>query len=159
MRSEPKKVELDFNDQKVDVYFHQLKPSDSLIFLMFMAKIVGGSAGKFVGAMDGKSLTDLVDKTDLDMDKLGGAISGLFDRMDEKGTVDKINLLLKSVKHKGESLDIDGPFFDGNLPQLFKVVKIALGVNYKSFLDVISGQIKTIAGRMQSLKDTQKVQP
>lgn len=161
MKAEPRVVELEFNGKQVPVRFNQLKTSDSLIFLMYLGKVIGGSAGKFIGAMDGKSLTDLVDKTDVNPDKIGDAISGLFERIGEKETIEKMNLLLSSVKSEGESLYVDSPFFDGNLPQLFKTLKIALEVNYKGFLPASSGMLKRFQNLREMMKDssnTTKVQ-
>lgn len=159
MRKEPRLEQFEFNGQQVDVYFHQLKPSESLVFLLYLGKIVGGSAGKFIGAMDGASLAELANKTEFNMDKIGDAIATLFDRFDEKETIAKLNLLLSSAKMNGVSIHIDGPLFDGNLKPLFRAVKIALEVNYSDFLDVISGLLKKVADRMPSSKNTLKVQP
>lgn len=159
MRKEPRLEQFEFNGQQVDVYFHQLKPSESLVFLLYLGKIVGGSAGKFIGALDGASLTELVNKTEFNMDKIGDAVATLFDRFEEKETIAKLNLLLSSAKMNGTNLYVDSPLFDGNLRPLFRAVKIALEVNYKDFLDVISGLLKKVADRMPSSKNTQKVQP
>lgn len=159
MRKDPRLEQFQFNNQNVDVYFHQLKPSESLIFLMYLGKIVGGSAGKFVGAMDGASLTDLANKTDFNMDKIGDAIGVLFDRFEEKETITKLNLLLGSAKMNGQPLYIDSPLFDGDLKPLFRAVKVALEVNYSDFLGGVSGLLKKVADRMPSSKNTQKVQP
>lgn len=153
MKAEPKKIELDFNEKKVTVFAGTLKTSESLIFLMFLGKIIGGSAGKFIGAMDGKSLADLVAKSDMNMDKIGDAITGLFDRLDDKNFIEKLNLLLSSVKADGQPMEVDHAFFDGNLPQLFRVLKVALEVNYKGFLPASSGLLKRFGNLTQLLKN------
>jgi len=159
MRNEPKNETYQFNEKDIVLTFSQMKPSESLCFIMYLGKIIGGSAGKFIAAMDGAKLADLVDKGEFNMDKIGDAVATLFDRFEEKETIAKLNLLLSSVKTNGQPLYIDHPMFVGNLKDLFKVIKTAIGVNYKDFLDEISAALKKVFAKMQSLKSTLKAQP
>ena len=118
------------------VEFSMLKPSKSLIFLMYMGKMIGGSAGKVIGAFKGDSLDSLMDmkEENLNLESMGNAIVSVIDRIDEKEVLEKINLLFESVTINGEVLDIDHMMFDGRPDLIFKVAKEAMEANFKDFL-------------------------
>lgn len=154
MRNGPRKITITVNEKPFDIEVYQLKTSEQLSFLMFMSKVIGGSAGKFIGAMDGKKVTEMASTSELNIDKIGDAVAGLFDRLDEKGFMEKLNLLLSSARHNGESLDVDHFAFEGNLPELFKVAKIAIEVNFKSFLPAISALVSRGKAMAEKAKNT-----
>ena len=84
-------------------------------------------------ALGSKDGLDEMTKGDFDFSKLGELIPVVMDRIDEAETIEKINLILESVTHEGNVLNIDYLIFDGRLDLLFKVLKKALIHNYKFF--------------------------
>lgn len=137
--------------------FTQLAPSKSLVIMMYLGKILGGSAGNIIGSLGKNSLTDLagLKDGDLDFEKVGDAIYGLFDRLEDQAFIDKLNLLFSSVSIEGQSLDVDHHMFQGEPMLIFKVAYKALGVNYQSFLDGNSGALGKLIQKIKGLKGTQ----
>jgi len=145
--------------------FTMLSPSKSLKFLMFMGKVVGGSFGRAFGALEGdfKSMDDLskIKDSDLNYSKLGEALFGIFERVDENEAIEKLNVLFGSVRHEGNVINCDYFMFDGRPDLLLKVAGKALGVNYKSFLQENSGVLSKISRTMEILnvgKNSQETQ-
>lgn len=157
MQNESTTLELpvDFGAGPKDIVFKfkKLKPSKSLKFLMFMGKLIGGSAGKVIGSFDGQvnKVEDLLDikEDDLNFEKLGNALLGVFDRIDDDNVIEKLDLLLGSVTMNGEPLNVDHAVFEADLGLLPKIAIKALGVNYKRFLGGNSEIFSKIA---QSIK-------
>lgn len=147
-------------DKSFDLVLTQLPPSKSLKFMIFMGKFLGGSAGKVIGAFDGSanSIKDLsnLKESDLSLEKVGLAISGLMERIDEDEVIEKINLLFESVHINGDSLHIDHFMFDGDPTLIFKVATKAIGVNYKRFLDENSGALGKIIASFKILGNTKE---
>lgn len=143
------------NDGKdFNLLITQLKPSDSLKILVYLGKVLGGTAGKALGAIDTKKLAD-VKEEDISLEKLGDALTALLDRIDEDAICIKLNELFKSVSLNGSTLDLDNPCFQGRPDLIFVVAKKAMEVNFKSFLDANSGVVGKI---IESLKIIRKVQ-
>jgi len=80
-----------------------------------MGKIVGGSAGKVLGSFEGnaKKLAG-ISEDDLNLEKIGNALLSVFDRIDEKEVIEKLNVLLSSVSMNGETLDVDHAVFEAD---------------------------------------------
>lgn len=160
MQNESKTLEfpIDFGAGPKDIVFKfkKLKPSKSLKFLMFMGKLIGGSAGKVIGSFDGQvnKMEDLLDikEENLNFEKLGEALLGAFDRIDEDDVVVKLDLLLGSVTMNGEPLCVDHAVFEADLALLPKIAMKALAVNYKRFLGGSSELFSKIAQTIQIVK-------
>jgi hypothetical protein len=139
------------NDKEFKLEFSQLRPSKSLIFMKWFGKIAGGSLGSAFGFFKEES-------NDYDFNQIGKIIFDSLDRVDDDEAIEKINLLLSSVEHEGTPIDIDYHMFEMDLTLLPKVIKVALEVNYKRFLQGKNGIIEKIKGTIKVLKDTQKDQ-
>jgi len=163
MSRETKTITYKNGEKEYSCLFAQLSPSKSLKFMMFLTKVVGGSTAKVIGSLNGGSIQDLANINDdqIDLEKIGDAIFGLFDRVDEDEVIEKLNLLFSSVSIEGEQLDVDHLIFQGQPTLIFKLAKEAMAVNYSSFLEGISSAIKKLSGKIkkaQDSKDTQKEQ-
>lgn len=147
-------------DEEFQLEFTMLKPSQSLKFLIFMSKILGSGAGKVAGSFEGMKTEDLLktDGDDLNLEKIGDALFGIFDRLDEDEVVNKLNILLGSVRHGENVVNVDYFMFDGRPDLLLKVAGTALGVNYKDFLREISGAFSKIPETLRILKNMKKSQ-
>jgi len=157
---ESKTVTYKNDDVDYNCLFTQLSPSKSLIFMMYIGKLLGGSAGKVVGSFNGNSLSEIsgLKEENIDLEKIGDAIFGLFERIDEDEVIKKINLLFSSVSLNGETLDIDHLMFQGEPGLIFKVAKKSLEVNYKSFLDGSSGLIGKLTKSLKIVKGSKESQ-
>jgi hypothetical protein len=161
MQNESTILELpvDFGNGPKDIVFKfkKLKPSKSLKFLMFMGKLIGGSAGKVIGSFDGQvnKVEDLLNikEDDLNFEKLGNALLGVFDRIEDDDVIAKLDLLLGSVTMNGEPLNIDHAVFEADLALLPKIAMKALAVNYKRFLGGSSELFSKIAQTIKIVKD------
>ncbi len=150
-------VEIAGTNQEFELQFKMLKSSQSLKFLMYLGKIIGGSVGKVIGSIGGESKIEELENIkpdDFNLEKIGDAIFGLMDRVDEDEVLEKLNLLLSSVRHNGTILNVDHMMFDGAPDLIFSVAKEAMGVNYKRFLDGNSNVLQKIIGSLKILKNT-----
>lgn len=151
--------EVDFGGGPKELVFNfkKLKPSKSIKFLMFMGKLIGGSAGKVIGSFDGQvnKMEDLLDikEDDLNFEKLGNALLGVFDRLDDEEVIAKLDILLGSVSMNGETLNVDHAVFEADLSLLPKIASKALGVNYKRFLGGSSELFSKIAQTIQVMRN------
>lgn len=157
-KREPKTVTYKNDEVDYACLFTQLSPSKSLIFMMYLGKMLGGSAGKVIGAFNGSSLQEIsgLKEENINLEKIGDAIFGLFARLDEEEVINKLNLLFSSVSLNGETLDVDHLMFQGEPGLIFKVAKKALEVNYKSFLDGNSGLIGKITKTLKIVKGSKE---
>ena len=108
--------------------FCLLPPKQSIRLLTRILKIVGPALG---GAVSGGDIESIMD-ADIDT---GMIISQLCSRLDENDVEHIIDALLSQVIHKGSG-DLSRVFdqhFAGRLPHLFKVVGVALEVQYGDF--------------------------
>jgi len=161
MQNESKTLELDVDfgagPKSMTFNFKKLKPSKSLKFLMFMGKLIGGSAGKVIGSFDGQvnKMEDLLNikEDDMNFEKLGNALLGVFDRIDDDDVVLKLDLLLGSVTMGGEPLHVDHAVFEADLGLLPKIAMKALAVNYKRFLGGSSELFSKIAQTIKIVKN------
>ena len=132
-----KTIVIDFGDppRPTNIVFKMLKVEDSLKFLLYLGKLAGGAVGSAMGAMatgDNSQMNELGKK--MNMESMGNNLGLLISRIDEQETIDKINLLLKSVSHEGNILHVNYMLFDnGRIDLLFKFVKEAFLVNYQNF--------------------------
>lgn len=140
-------------DKEVTLLFTQLMPSKSIKVVTYLTRVLGTTAGKAMGSMGSLDLKAL---DNLSMDKLGDAIAQLFETIDDDSLIEKMDILLQSVTHENNVVSVDYFLFHGNLPILFKVIKKALEVNFKSFLDGNSGLLEKLKA---TLKIIQKVAP
>lgn len=129
------------------IKFTMLRVEDSLKFLLYLGKIFGGAMGSAISSVatgDASKIEKLSPK-DFNLDSLGNNLSLLLGRIDEKETIEKINLLLSSVSHEGEVIDINSFIFDeGRLHLLFRFIKEAFMVNYKNFFYANKGLLEKI---------------
>ena len=123
-----------------------LDPESALKVLIWLVKSVGGSLSKSLGAFD--SIEKVLDG-DFGMGNLGDALSNLFEKMDEKETIEKIEILLNCVSNDGSDLNLQSPMFYGETFLILKVVKESMEVNFKSFLDEISGVLGRVKEKIQ----------
>lgn len=145
-------------EKEFKLNFTQLRPSKALIMLMWLGKMLGGTAGSLLGSLEGvKSLKDL-DLDDLDLDRVGTAISKVFANFDDQEVIEKINLLFESVDVEGQQLDIDHFMFDGNPLLILKVARKSLEINFSSFLGESSGIVDKFKKTLELLKNTQEEQ-
>jgi hypothetical protein len=146
------------NDMEFNVTFNMLKPSKSLKFLLFMGKLIGGSAGQAISALDGTSLAEVAEKKgdNLNIEKLGESLFKIMDRIDEDQVVEKINLLFSSCEVNGQQLEVDHLIFHGDPTLIFKLAKEALVVNYKRFLDEISSKLGPVLKKVSSMQNTKE---
>ena len=132
-----KTIVIDFGDppRPTNIVFKMLKVEDSLKFLLYLGKLAGGAVGSAMGAMatgDNSQMNELGKK--MNMESMGNNLGLLISRIDEQETIDKINLLLKSVSHEGNILHVNYMLFDnGRIDLLFKFVKEAFLMNYQNF--------------------------
>lgn len=150
-------VDFGAGPKEIQFKFKKLKPSKSLIFLMYMGKLIGGSAGKVLGSFDGQvnKMEDLLNikEDDLNFEKLGNALLGVFDRIDEDDVIVKLDLLFGSVSMNGEPLHVDHSVFEADLKLLPQIAMKALAVNYKSFLGGSSGTLSKIMETIKLVKN------
>jgi hypothetical protein len=132
--------------------FTKLKPSKSLIVMMYMGKMLGGTAGKAINSLQGSSLGSLSEMSDEDVnfEKIGDIVSSFFDKLEDEEFLKKLAILFESVQVNGESLYIDHPMFEEDPTLIFKVAVKAIGVNYKSFLGKSSGVIEKLKGLVKT---------
>ena len=119
-----------------------LRVEDSLKFLIYLGKIIGGAAGTAIAsvAMGDSSKLDELSSNSFNFEKLGSNLSILLSRIEEEETIEKINLLLKSVSHGGNILHVNYLLFDnGRLDLLFKIIKEAFTHNYRNFFYANNG--------------------
>lgn len=150
---EPKTVKFKNGEREFTLLFEQLRPSKSLKMLMWLSKMLGGTAGSLLGSFEGiKSLSDVKDE-DIKLDKIGKAIHEIFSRLDDDEVVEKINFLFQSVSIGGESIDADHLMFEGDPLLILKVAKKALEVNFANFLEGSSGIGDKIRKTLELLKN------
>lgn len=161
MARETKTITYKSGEKDFHLLFTQLAPSKSLIFMMYLGKLLGGSAGKIVGSFQGSSIKDIagMKDEDINLEKIGDAIFGLFERMDDDEVIKKLNLLFSSVSLDGQNLDVDHLMFQGEPLLIFKVAKEAIGVNYASFLDGNNGILSKLVNSVKMLKRSNDLPP
>lgn len=125
------------DSKTADLNFDLLKCENSLRVILYLGKIAGGAFGKAISefSLGDTDKLDELKNSKVDISKLGDLIPVVMDRIHEKETIEKINLLLSTVTHDGNVLDIDYLLFDGRLDLLFKVLKIAFMHNYGFFFN------------------------
>lgn len=121
----------------------KLNVEDALKVLIWLTKSTGGSLAKGLGELE--SFKDLKDGDNVDFSKFSGVLESLFDRIDEKETIEKIEILLSCVSYETQNLHFNHPVLIGEPLLALKLAKESLGVNFKSFLDGISG----LAGKLK----------
>ena len=91
------------------------------------------------------------------MEAMGNNLGILISRIDEKETIDKINLLLKSVSHEGNTLHVNYLLFDnGRIDLLFLFIKEAFIVNYRDFFFANKGIIENLSRTMNLITKSSK---
>ena len=124
------------NKKTATLVFNMMGAEDSLKFIMYIGKLLGGAAGKAIsGLMTGEKGIEELGKSGVDTEKLGDLIPLIVDRIEEKETIEKINLLFSSVTHEGNVLRLDYLIFDGRPDLVFKIIKEAVLYNYSFFLN------------------------
>ena len=118
-----------------ELVFRMMKTSDSLKFLLYLGKIVGGALGSSISAfsLGNPDAINKLGEGDFDVSRLGEAIPMILGRIDETETLEKINLILDSVTHAGTTLSADYFIFDGRVDLLIRVLKEATIENYRFF--------------------------
>ena len=112
------------NKKQATLVFNMMGAEDSLKFIIYIGKLLGGVAGKAITSlMMGEKGLDDIGKNDINLEEVGNFIPLILDRMDEKETIEKINLLFSSVTHEGNVLRLDYLIFDGRPDLIFKVLK------------------------------------
>ena len=161
MSRESKTITYKNGEKEFHLLFTQLAPSKSLIFMMYIGKMLGGSAGKIVGSFKGSSFKEMagMKEDDINLEQIGDAIFGLFERLDDDEVIKKLNLLFSSVSLDGQNLDIDHLMFQGEPLLIFKVAKEAIGVNYASFLDGNNGILSKLVSSVKMLKRSKDLPP
>lgn len=146
----PNKIlNVQFGDPPRDakIVFQMLRVEDSLKFLLYIGKLFGGALGATISsiAIGDTSKIDNLSTKDFNIETLGNNLAVLMARIDEKETIEKINLLLKSVSHEGNVINIDYFIFDnGRLDLLFRFIKEAFIVNYRNFFYANKGLLEKI---------------
>lgn len=135
----PKSIKIKFGTTEkkdAELHFVMLKPSDSLKVLLFIGKILGGAVGNAISAfsLGDRDALDKLAGENANLSKLGDAIPLMLSRIEEKETLDKLNILLSSVTHSGNTLNVDYFIFDGRPDLLLTVAKDAIVENYRFFL-------------------------
>lgn len=115
----------------------KLGVEDSLKVLIWLTKSVGGSLAKGLGEF--QSLASKDDGEDIDLSKFSDTLDKLFEKVDEKETLEKIKILLSCVSYETQNLHFDSPVLVGEPLLALKLSKESMGVNFKSFLGGISG--------------------
>ena len=121
----------------------KLGVEDALKVLIWLTRSIGGTLTKSLGELS--SFKDLKGEDDVDLSKLSGVLDGCFERIDEKETIGKIEILLSAVSYETQSLHFSHPVLHGEPLLALKLAKESMGVNFKSFLGGISdvvGKIK-----------------
>jgi len=163
MRDKTQVITYKNEETEFHLQFTQLVPSKSLKFMMYVGKILGGSAGKLIGSLGTDSIKNLSEmkEKDFNLEKIGDSLFGIFDRLDDDAFIEKLNLLFGSVTNEGQVLNVDHLLFQGQPMLIFKVARKALEVNYGNFLDENSGVIGKLLKSIKmiaSSKDSQKTQ-
>ena len=124
------------NKKQAHLFFNMMSAEDSLKFIMYIGKLLGGAAGKAISSLmlGEKGLND-IGKSDINLKEVGDMIPLILNRLDEKETIEKINLIFSSVNHEGNILRLDYLIFDGRPDLIFKVLKEAVTYNYSFFLN------------------------
>jgi len=125
-----------YQEKKIDGEFYiftMLKPRISLSLLSRIIKIIGPPLGKaFSSKIKVKEILDAEIN-------IGESIIELADRFNDTEIQDIIDILFTQITHKGEGALSQQPtyekLFSGKLKHLFKVVKVALEVQYADFLE------------------------
>ena len=115
----------------------KLGVEDSLKVLIWLTKSVGGSITKSLGQL--QSLASLKDGEEVDLSKFSDILEKLFEKIDEKETLEKIEILLSCVSYETQNLNYNSPILVGEPLLALKLAKESMGVNFKSFLGGISG--------------------
>ena len=127
-----------------------------------LLKLIGPSMG---GLLDGKSVDDLQNQEI----NIKGALSGLFDRLDENSLVDLIKFCFArtTLEYEGKMLQLDNmssPSFDlafrGTFATVYKVLWFVIEVNYPDFLAIagdIGSKIKTATSGYQESDEKKSV--
>ena len=111
--------------------FEQLGARQSIKVMIRLGKIIGKPFAVSVGAYQGK------DKP-LNTSILSEAAASLCQSMDETETLSLLELLTaEKALCDGKKIDFD-THYEGKIPHLFKVLKIALDVQYGNFPDALS---------------------
>jgi len=117
----------------------KLGVEDSLKVLIWLTKSVGGSLTQGLGEFQSLAKLDDGSADNIDLSKFSEVLETLFQKIDEKETLDKIKILLSCVSHKTINLTFDSPILVGEPLLALKLAKESMGVNFKSFLGGLSG--------------------
>lgn len=132
----------------------KLNVEDALKVLIWLTKSIGGSVTKSLGHFE--SLSKLKEDGDFDIGKFSNVIDGLFDKIDEKETIEKIGILLTAVSHETQGLNFNHPVLVGEPLLALQLSKASIEVNFKSFLQGISaalGKVTKLAAEKTTLKE------
>ena len=80
----------------------KLGVEDALKVLIWLTKSTGGSLAKGLGELE--AFSKMRDDEQIDFIKFSGVLEALFERIDEKETLEKIEILLSSVAHETQGL-------------------------------------------------------
>ena len=129
--------DIEGKQKEVTLDFSMMRTAESLTFILYVAKIVGGQIGDVLSSGNLNSLQQLKEK-DFNYDSMVGEFFKIFSRVEEKEFIQKMDVLLSTVTHEGNVLSIDYHIFDGNVDLPFKVAAKVMEVNYRRFLRGIS---------------------
>ena len=135
------KLKNEEQDKEFVFVFSKLRNKDSAKFLIFLGKMAGGSMGRAIAGMNAKGSKELT------TEDISESFNTFFDKIDEEGVIEKVNLLLSCVTHEGNSLDIDYFAFDGRLDLVFRVAKESFNHNFMFFF-------RGVINRSERLKKT-----
>lgn len=118
-------------DAEFTLLLTQLRPSRAIKVITYLSRILGSTAGKALGSVNGFKPEDLENAS---LEKLGDAITHFLVSIDDDAFIEKINILFESVTHNNTVIHVDYPCFQGRPDLILSVAKKALEVNFKDFL-------------------------
>ena len=145
IKNESGLIEVEVDDKTYE--FEKWGAEMSLTTLLKIAKIIGKPLGQLLGSVmgGGKGLD-----AELNPDMLADAVEALVSSMDEKVTLELIKKLSSDkVLCSGKKVNFD-THYEGKLTHLFKVVKVALEVQYGDFFGEILGIVQVQAPKAKT---------
>ncbi len=128
----------EFKVGKTKYQFTQLSADEALDVHMFLTSIFGDLIGGGLQALTGDKVSDM----DIDTSKLGQALMGAMRKDNRAEAKVHINTILGSVRHEANGLNLSDGHFDGKIMHLYKVLGVALEVNFSDFLEEIGGVLE-----------------
>lgn len=119
--------------------FTQLPAHEAVDVHMFLTSVFGDLIGGGLQAITGGGG---IENMDIDTSKLGQALMGALRKENRAEAKEHIGTLLKSVRFNANGLSLNDGHFDGKIMHLYKVLGMAMEVNFSDFLEELGGVLE-----------------